>query len=161
MNTVGLMAGCLLMPKVVHLALSLAVMMTSRWLTLKAHYWVLILIEMMAVKMERQLWLGIHLAGMLATVKQNDALTAHHLACWKVMAQSTHASLAMMMTGMMANQKLKDSGAGGYWGQHSLMMTEKALMWVHLLTMVIHMDQSLAGMKPVPKGSTMAGLMAL
>ena len=48
-KTVGLMADCLVVPKVVHLALSLAVMTASHWLTLKAHYWVLSLVEMMAV----------------------------------------------------------------------------------------------------------------
>ena len=34
-------------------------------------------------------------------------------------------SLARMMAGKMANQKLKDSATAGYWGQHSSMETEK------------------------------------
>ena len=113
----------------------------------------------MAVMMERQLWLGIQLAGMLATVKQKDTLTADDLACWKVMAQSTDASLDGMMDGKMANHKLKVSATAGYCGKHSSMEAEKALMWVHLLTMVIHWAQSLAGMKAASKGSTMAGSM--
>ena len=104
---------------------------------------------------------GIHLAGMLATVKQKDALTAEHLACWKVIAQSTHVSLAGMMAGTHANQKMKDSATASYCGRQSSMETEKALMSVHMLTMVIHRAERLAGIQVAPKGLTMADSMTV
>ena len=69
---------------------------------------------MMAMKMARQSRLGIHLAGMSASLKQKDALRADHSACWKMMAHSMDANLAGMTVVTLANQKLKASSMASY-----------------------------------------------